>query len=291
MRGKWSVRYSMRPLRIALGQFNPTVGDLEANVDRMLSLVEQATAQHADVIAFPELAITGYPPEDLLFKKQFLEDARKQLRRLVAASDGIVIVAGTPELVDGEPFHRGAAHYPDAIAGKLYNGAAVAYGGELVTIYRKVLLPNYGVFDEERYFHNGNSCPVFTINGVAVGVNICEDIWYPVGPTTLQRNAGAQIIININGSPFHLGKQDFREQMLSERAADHDLYICYTNMVGGQDELVFDGASMVFNNLGELVACGGQFQEELLLTDLEIDKISNTRTCLLYTSPSPRDRG
>ena len=251
----------MRTFRLAMAQINPTVGDLPGNADKIIRYICDARLSGADLIAFPELAISGYPPEDLLFKPQFVQENRKQLERIVRESHGISVVVG---FVDAD--------------GGLYNAAAIIHDAELVGVYHKMYLPNYGVFDEDRYFKAGSDCPVYVINGVGLGVNICEDIWYPVGPTTLQRNAGAQVIININGSPFHLGKQDFREQMLSGRAADHDLYICYTNMVGGQDELVFDGASMVFNNRGELVACGGQFQEELLLTDLEIDKVSNTQT-------------
>ena len=262
----------MRPIRIALGQINSTVGDLQGNVDRMLALVREAEEQRADLVAFPELALTGYPPEDLLFKRQFLLDARAQLDRLVAASENIVIVTGVPELVDGEPFHPGAALYPDDVQGRVYNGAAVAYGGHLSTIYRKILLPNYGIFDEQRYFARGEECPVFEVNGVQVGVGVCEDIWYEVGPALVQRLAGAEVIVNINASPYHRGRGEQRRSLLSRRAADHGLFIAYVNMTGGQDELVFDGQSVVFGPEGELLARAPQFRESLLLADVDGDE-------------------
>ncbi len=245
----------MRRLRLALAQMNPTVGDLEGNAERMLALMEQAVAQGAALIAFPELAVTGYPPEDLLFKRQFLHDARVQLERVAAASKGIVAVIGAPDAMDG----------------KLYNAAAVACDGELAAIYHKIFLPNYGVFDEARYFEPGCECPVLTVNGVRIGVNVCEDIWYDVGPATVQRVAGAEVIVNINGSPYHRGRGRERQEMLSQRARDHGAFIAYVNMVGGQDELVFDGQSLVVGPEGELVARAPQFQEALLLADVDAD--------------------
>ncbi len=262
-----------RPLRLALGQFNPTVGDLLGNADRMIALVDKAREQGADVVAFPELALTGYPPEDLLFKKQFLTDAAEHLERLAAASEDIAVVAGAPDLVDGEPFHLGAVPYPDEVRGRIFNGAAVAYGGRLVNIYHKVLLPNYGVFDEERYFERGDECPVFTVNGVQVGVNICEDIWYEVGPTTVQRLAGAEVVVNITSSPYHRGKGRQRHEMLSKRAAQHGLFVAYVNVVGGQDELVFDGQSVVFDPRGALIARGPQFDDSLVVVDIDADEV------------------
>ena len=245
----------MRPLRLALAQMNTTVGDLVGNADAMLVLMEQAVAKGADLIAFPELAVTGYPPEDLLFKRQFLDDARAQLDRVVAASKGIVAVIGAPDLADG----------------KLYNAAAVAHDGKLVSIYHKIFLPNYGVFDEARYFEPGRECPVLTVNGVAVGVNVCEDIWRDVGPATVQRVAGAEVIVNINGSPYHRGKGRERQEMLERRARDHGAFIAYVNMVGGQDELVFDGQSLVVGPDGELIARAPQFEAALLLADVDAD--------------------
>ena len=265
----------MRPIRIALGQMNATVGDLQGNAERMLALVGQAQEQQADLVAFPELALTGYPPEDLLFKRQFLLDARAQLERVAEAAHGITIIVGVPEFVDGEPFHLGAALYPDQMEGRIYNGAAVLHDGSVAATYRKILLPNHGVFDEERYFARGNECPVFEINGVQTGINICEDIWYDTGPATVQRLAGAEVVVTINGSPYHQGRYAQRSAMLSRRASEHGCFIAYVNLIGGQDELVFDGQSLVFNPRGELIARAPQFEESLLLVDVDADEVGS----------------
>ena len=263
----------MRPIRIALGQMNATVGDLHGNAERILALVHEARQQQADLVAFPELALTGYPPEDLLFKRQFLLDARAQLERIADAARGITVVAGVPELVDGEPFHPGAALYPDQVEGRIYNGAAVLHDGSAAAIYRKILLPNHGVFDEERYFARGRECPVFEINGVLTGVNVCEDIWYDTGPATVQRLAGAEVVVTINGSPYHQGRYAQRSAMLSRRASEHGCFVAYVNLIGGQDELVFDGQSLVFDPRGRLVARAPQFEESLLLVDVDADEV------------------
>ncbi len=244
----------MGSFRVALAQVNPTVGDLRGNVRLALEYVEQARAQHADLVALPELALPGYPPEDLLLKPAFIRDNRAALDDVVAASRGIVVVVG----------------FVDAVDGNIYNAAAVAYDGRLVDVYHKLKLPNYGVFDEERYFTPGRTCPVYEVRGAQVGVNVCEDIWYAAGPTSVQGEAGAELIVNINGSPYHAGKRHVREPMLASRAADNGLFVAYVNMVGGQDELVFDGDSMVLGPDGELLARAGQFREELLVTDLEL---------------------
>jgi len=241
-------------VRIALAQINPTVGDLDGNAALMLEYVERARAADADLVAFPELAVTGYPPEDLLLKPQFLDETRRAVERVSRASDGIAIIAG----------------FVESAASKVYNAAAIAWGGEIVGTYRKRYLPNYGVFDEDRYFDQGEDCPVYLIGGAPVGVNICEDIWYPAGPAAVQRAAGAEIIVNINGSPFSVGKRRFREKMLATRAADNGVFLAYLNMVGGQDELVFDGASAVFDPAGDVVARAAQFDEELLIADLDV---------------------
>ena len=254
---------------------NATVGDLQGNAERMLALVGQAQEQQADLVAFPELALTGYPPEDLLFKRQFLLDARAQLERVAEAAHGITIIVGVPEFVDGEPFHLGAALYPDQMEGRIYNGAAVLHDGSVTAIYRKILLPNHGVFDEERYFARGNECPVFEINGVQTGVNICEDIWYDTGPATVQRLAGAEVVLTINGSPYHQGRYAQRSAMLSRRASEHGCFIAYVNLIGGQDELVFDGQSLVFDPSGELIARAPQFEESLLLVDVDADEVGS----------------
>lgn len=251
----------MRLFRLALAQINPTVGDLEGNATKAIEYAAQAAAQGADLVALPELALTGYPPEDLLLKPQFLADAEKQLERVVAASTDVAIVIGTPHLEGGE----------------LYNAAAVAVGGKLVGYYHKMYLPNYGVFDEERYFRPSHQCPVYVINGVSVGVNICEDVWYSIGPVSVQRAAGAELIVNINASPYHQGKGHEREQMISTRASDNEVLLAYVNTVGGQDELVFDGQTMVMDQHGALLARGPQFEEALLVMDLDADSVAHTR--------------
>ncbi len=258
----------MRNFRIALAQINPTVGDLEGNSRKVLEYLERARESRADIIAFPELAIPGYPPEDLLLKPQFLEENRRFMESVVERSEGIAVIVGFADAADAE----------------VYNAAAIAYDGRLIDVYHKMFLPNYGVFDEDRYFRAGETCPVYVINGTSVGVNICEDIWYPVGPTVVQRAAGAEVIVNINGSPFHAGKRSFREKMLATRAADNELFLAYVNMVGGQDELVFDGASMVLDPLGETVASSGQFVEDLLIADLDVQSVFRSR----LREPRPR---
>ena len=257
----------MRTFRLAMAQMNATVGDLDGNVRKIKEFVDEARSLGADLVAFPELAIPGYPPEDLLFKPQFIEDNLRRMREVAAYSQGITVVVG---FVDADS--------------DIYNAAAIAYDGQLVGVYHKMYLPNYGVFDEDRYFKAGRMCPVYVINGVAIGVNICEDIWYAIGPTAVQQAAGAEIIVNINGSPFHAGKGVFRERMLATRASDNELFVSYVNLVGGQDELVFDGGSMIFDQNGQLIAQGSQFQEELLVTDLDAEAVFRSR----LRDPRPR---
>ena len=249
-----------RSFRLALAQINTTVGDIPGNTAKILDYLERARQAHADLVAFPELAITGYPPEDLVLRPAFLKDNLAAMETVVAASRGIAVLVGFVS-VD-----------PDTA-----NAAAVGYDGKLVDIYQKMYLPNYGVFDEDRYFMRGSACPVYTINGVKVGVGICEDVWYSVGPIAVQRDAGAEVIVNINGSPFHAGKRIQRESMIATRAADHELFVAYLNAVGGQDELVFDGASLIYDSAGDLVKRGPAFQEDLILADLDIESVLRTR--------------
>ncbi len=250
----------MRTFRIALAQTNPTVGDLGGNTSRIVEDIGRARDLGADLVAFPELAIPGYPPEDLLFKPQFIQENIGKLRDVASASRDIAVVVG---FTDANSY--------------VYNAAAVLYDGEVVGRYHKMYLPNYGVFDEERYFQAGTECPVFSIAGTPVGVNICEDIWFAVGPTTVQRAAGAEVIVNISASPYHAGKRRTRERMLSVRAADNELFVAYVNMVGGQDELVFDGGSMIHDPLGEEVARGRQFEEDLVVADLDVEAVFRSR--------------
>jgi NAD+ synthase (glutamine-hydrolysing) len=243
-----------------MAQMNPTVGDLKGNTSKIIRLIDEARTLGADLVAFPELAVSGYPPEDILFKPQFIQDCRSHLDEIVSTSRDIAVVVGFPDDDDG-----------------IYNAAAVAWDGRLVDVYHKIYLPNYGVFDEKRYFKPGNRCPIYVINGVNIGVNVCEDIWYDLGPTEVQRESGAEVIVNINGSPYHAGKGDFRRQMLADRAVTNGLFVSYTNMVGGQDELVFDGHSMLFDYAGNLVANGRQFEEELMMADLDVDGVTRQR--------------
>ena len=244
----------MRRLRVALGQINPTVGDFERNVRMIVDAIERARAQGAALVAFPELAITGYPPEDLLFKPAFIEANLRALDEVTRASRGLSVVVGFVDKRDD-----------------IFNAAAVLHDGVRAGVYHKQYLPNYGVFDENRYFQAGTETPVFVAGDTTFAVNVCEDIWYPAGPTAVQALGGAELVVNINGSPYHVGKARFREQLVSTRAVDDLVCVAYVNMVGGQDELVFDGASMVVNEHGECLARGRMFEEDLVVADLDLD--------------------
>ncbi|MBM4446153.1 MAG: NAD+ synthase [Chloroflexi bacterium] len=250
----------MRKLRIGMAQINVTVGDFAGNTKRILKAITEARSLGVDLITFPELAMCGYPPEDLLFKPQFIEENLKCLDKVIEHTSGLAVVVG---FVDAKE--------------DIYNAAAIINDGKLCSVYHKIYLPNYGVFDENRYFQAGRECPMYVISGVGVGVNICEDIWYEAGPATAQAYAGAEVIINISASPYHAGKGDFREKMLGTRASDNVAIVAYTNLVGGQDELVFDGSSMVLNEKGELVARGKQFEEDLIVVDLDVEAVFRTR--------------
>ncbi len=249
-----------RPLRVALAQIDSTVGDLAGNTARMVEWIDRARDAGADVVVFPELAVPGYPPEDLLLKPSFIRDNLRYRDRVVAASRGIAVVGGFVDLdVD------------------IYNAAFFAYDGALRGVYHKVYLPNYGVFDEERYFQRGRRCPIFELGGVRIGVSVCEDAWYPTGPISLQAAQGAELLININGSPYHRGKRRSRETMIATRAMDSRAFLAWVNMVGGQDELVFDGNSVVFGPEGELLAHAPSFREDLLVADLDIGSVFGER--------------
>ena len=250
----------MRALRLGLGQINATVGDLAGNASRIKECIDRAQDLGVDFLAFPELALTGYPPEDLLLKPQFIEDNLRHLREIVAHSKGIAVAVG---FVDAKE--------------DLYNAAAIIHDGQLVGVYHKNYLPNYSVFDENRYFQAGRESPIFTIRGVHIGVNICEDIWYPVGPTTYQVQGGAEVVVNISSSPYYAGKSQLRQKMLITRASDEAVFVAYVNMVGGQDELLFDGRSIIVDERGELLARGKAFEEDLVVADLDIDRVFNSR--------------
>ncbi len=250
----------MRGLRIGMAQINTIVGDFAGNAQKILKTIAEARPLGIDLLTFPELAICGYPPEDLLLKPQFIDENLRSLDKIVERSSGISIVVG---FVDTRS--------------DIYNAAAMIHDGKIVGIYHKIYLPNYGVFDENRYFQAGNECPVYTIAGIGVGVNICEDIWYEAGPTTTQAYSGAEVIVNISASPYHSGKRNFRERMLSTRASDNVAIVAHNNLVGGQDELVFDGNSMILDEKGRLLARGKQFEEDLIVADLDIEAVFRAR--------------
>ena len=250
----------MRKLRVGMAQINTTVGDFAGNTQKILKSIEDARALDVDLITFPELAICGYPPEDLLFKPRFIDENLKSLNQVIAKSSGLTIIIGFVDLKED-----------------IYNAAAIIYDGKLIGVYHKIYLPNYGVFDENRYFKPGNECPIYTICGINIGVGICEDIWYEAGPTTVQACAGAEIIVNISSSPYHADKNNFRERMLSTRAADNVAIVAYNNLVGGQDELVFDGNSMILDEKGRLIARGKQFEEDLIVADLDGESVFRAR--------------
>ncbi|MDA0301252.1 MAG: NAD+ synthase [Chloroflexi bacterium] len=247
----------MNTLRVALAQINTTVGDMDGNRERILAAARRAAEAGADLVAFPELAITGYPPEDQLLRSSFIEEAHASLERLAEEARGLpALIVGCVE------FDR-----------HLHNSAAVLHDGQIVAVYHKQHLPNYGVFDEDRYFYPGDTPLVVTIAGVQVGVTVCEDAWYPAGPISDEAVAGAQVIVNINSSPFYAGKTRDRERMLATRAADNTVALVYVNQVGGQDELVFDGNSLVFDATGAVIARGASMVEDLVLCDIPIEAI------------------
>jgi NAD+ synthase (glutamine-hydrolysing) len=250
----------MRKLRIALAQINTVVGNFAFNTEKIIANIAIARDLGADLVTFPELAICGYPPEDLLFKTNFINENRKSLEQIISACKGIIVIVG---FVDSE--------------GDIYNAAAIINDGKLAGKYHKIYLPNYGVFDENRYFHTGNECPIYSINGISIGVSICEDIWYQLGPPTIQALSGAELIINISASPYHAGKGHFREKMIESRATDNVAVVAMNNLVGGQDELVFDGNSMIFNEKGILLGKAKTFEEDLLLADIDIESVFRNR--------------
>jgi NAD+ synthase (glutamine-hydrolysing) len=250
----------MTTIRIALAQINPIVGDFASNTAKIVSSIEQARQAGADIVAVPELALTGYPPEDLLLKPQFIAANLKALDEIIAASTGIISIVGFVDRTTD-----------------IHNAAAVICDGELKGVYHKTFLPNYSVFDEYRYFDAGQSAPIFAYGDVLFGVNICEDIWYPGGPTQIQALAGAQVIINISASPYHAGKGKARERMLATRAEDNAVALAYVNLIGGQDELVFDGQSLVIDERGQIVARGKLFEEDLIVADINVERVFKER--------------
>ena len=242
----------MKPLRLALFQMNPTVGDIAGNEARIAAAMRQARDAGAELFCAPELALTGYPPEDLLLKEHFLRDAGAALRRLATEARDLVAFVGFPERAED-----------------VYNAGAVLAEGEVKAIYRKVYLPNYGVFDEQRYFQSGPGGAVIEVNGVRIGLTICEDVWEPGPPLSEEALAGAVLIVNISASPYHAGKGLERERMLAQRARDNVCAVAFCALVGGQDELVFDGHSVLLDADGSVIARAPQFAEDLLIATFD----------------------
>lgn len=248
-------------IRLALAQINVTVGDLAGNREKILDHVHRARDLGAHVVVFPELAIPGYPPEDLLFKPRFIQSNLDVLNELVRATQGIAAIFGFVDRHDD-----------------IYNAAAIACDGRLIDVYHKTYLPNYGVFDEDRYFQSGKTAGVYRLNGITFGVTICEDIWYPGGPAREQALAGdAEVLINISSSPFHDGKELLREQMIATRATDNSAVLAFCNLVGGQDELIFDGGSLIVDQEGRVVARASRFEEDLLVADVDVEAVFRNR--------------
>jgi NAD+ synthase (glutamine-hydrolysing) len=247
-------------LRVALAQINPTVGDIDGNARKIAERIAEARDQGAGLVVFPELALSGYPPEDLLLKTSFLESAAAALQELAAQTRGIVALVGFPESADD-----------------VYNSAAVLADGEIAAVYRKMYLPNYGVFDEQRYFQSGAEAGVFELNGIPIGITVCEDIWEPGPPAMTEALAGAQVIVNLSASPYRIGYGHGRERMLVQRAVDNLAAVVFVNTVGGQDELVFDGHSVAVDQDGRVLARCPQFEESLTLCTIDPREVSSAR--------------
>ena len=248
-------------IRLALAQINVTVGDLAGNRQKILDHIHRARDLGAHIVVFPELAIPGYPPEDLLFKPRFIQSNLDVLNELIQATQGVAAIFGFVDRHDD-----------------IYNAAAIACDGRLIDVYHKTYLPNYGVFDEDRYFQSGKTAGVYRLNGVSFGVTICEDIWYPGGPARQQALAGdAEVLINISSSPFHDGKELLREQMIATRATDNSAVLAFCNLVGGQDELIFDGGSLIVDQEGRVIARSPRFEEDFLVADVDVEAVFRNR--------------
>ncbi|HFD05008.1 MAG TPA: NAD+ synthase, partial [Firmicutes bacterium] len=246
----------MDNIRVAIAQINTIVGDIKGNSKKIKRNIKKAHDNHADIVVFPELTITGYPPEDLLYRHDFIEENLTALNKIAKYSKGkdILVILGFVDL-DTD----------------IYNAAASIYNGQIINIYHKIFLPNYGVFDEKRYFQSGKRLSIINYKGIKLGITICEDIWYPGGPAyyeTIIKNA--ELIVNISASPYTIGKDSKRQEMIKTRCRDNVTTVVYCNLVGGQDELVFDGNSMIVNEEGNIIAKLSSFSEELGIGDLNV---------------------
>jgi NAD+ synthase (glutamine-hydrolysing) len=248
-------------MKIALGQINPIVGDISGNSAKIIDLIEKARHEKADLVVFPELCVTGYPPEDLVLKPKFIAENLAAVERIVKSTKDIAVYFGFVNLAKDN----------------LYNAGAFAENGKAKEVYHKMNLPNYAVFDEKRYFKEGTKGSVVNYKGTKIGLGICEDIWVEQGPYREEVKRGAGIILNINASPYHIGKVKEREALLKARAKKNKAFFVYVNLVGGQDELVFDGGSMVIDPKGNLIAACDQYREELLFVDIEKDRLTDWR--------------
>jgi NAD+ synthase (glutamine-hydrolysing) len=261
-------------MRLALAQINTTVGDLDGNRERIVRVIEEAEAKSADLVLFPELAVTGYPPEDLLLRPGFIRAADDSLREIARSARGIVALVGVPH------FDR-----------DLFNACAVCDGGEIKAIYRKRFLPNYGVFDEDRYFASAHDLLLLEHDGTLIGPTICEDMWQPGPPATDLALAGAQLLTNISASPFHVCRDREREEMFATRARDNACFVAFCNAVGGQDELIFDGHSLVLDEEGRVLARAPGFEEDLLVVDIEPAEAVGRRLRDVRRRALARERG
>ena len=293
----------MSHLRVALCQLDTVVGEVDGNAERIIGCLASVESEGADVAAFPELAITGYPPEDLLLKPAFVAHNLAALEKVAAATSscvalvGFVDVAGDEDLDDAVAYAAGAGAVAReaAIRGaprRLRNAVAVCAGGGVLGVYHKRRLPNYGVFDEERWFAPGTTdIELYKIAGMAVGVSICEDLWFPGGPIPLQAAGGAELVVNINASPYSIGRESDRLAVARHRVSEAGCAIAYVNQVGGQDELVFDGGSFVIDATGGLLGAAPRFIETSLLVDVPIPSPARSTTLpVLRVSDTPRDR-
>src|SRR5438094_2778756 len=247
-------------MRLALVQINPVVGDLDGNRELILGRLVEARSHSAELVVFPELAVTGYPPEDLLLRPGFVRAAEESVERIARESRGVTVLVGAP-------------HFDS----DLYNACYVCSGGEVKAVYRKRFLPNYGVFDEDRYFAPGRDLILLEVGKTLIGTTVCEDMWQPGPPATDLALAGAELLTNVSASPYHVGKEREREEMFVTRARDNSCFVAFCNAVGGQDELIFDGHSCVIDDEGSVLARAPGFEEALLVVDVDPKEVVGRR--------------
>ncbi|MBR91879.1 MAG: NAD+ synthase [Dehalococcoidia bacterium] len=249
----------MSKITLASAQINTTVGDIDSNTKKIINFIKKAEEKKVDILAFPELTITGYPPEDLVHYDHFVNSNIKKLKEISKSVKNTTVVIG----------------FVNKIKNRLYNSAAIIENKKIKYIYNKIHLPNYGVFDEKRYFYPGEEIPILEINNTKIGISICEDIWEKESPVSIQARQGAQIIININSSPFEYDKYRKRVNLIKKISKENNVYVLYTNQVGGQDELVFDGGSLLTNNMGEIISSSKRFDENLMIVTFDTKNESN----------------